>query len=102
MQYIEIQHTDGRDEHIEGDNLADRWEQITDDTTGIQYAAYFVPKRNSNGHRASGMFGITRDEATAHRDASQQARRERTEQALAASYAARDWTWTSPHKDSHL
>ena len=102
MQYIDIQYADGRDEHIEGDDLAEHWERVTEDTTGVQYAGYFVPKRSGGGHRAYGVFGITRAEAAALGQARRPARAEGTARAAEAMYAARDWTWSPPHQVSHL
>jgi hypothetical protein len=101
VQYIDVQYKDGRDERTEGDDLLECREEITADTPGIQYAAWFVPKR-SGGYKAAGVFGVTRDEAAAAREASMQADKDRTMRALKAMHAVRDWTWTPPQMDRHL
>src|ERR1700727_69318 len=87
VQYIDIQYADGRDERIKGDDLAGRWDEVTEDTAGIQYAGYFVPKRGGGGgHRAQGVFGITRDEAAALGRARRQERAQRAARAAEAMY----------------
>ena len=102
MEYINVQYKNGRDERIIGDDLEDRWEQLTGEPGGIQYAAYYVPKRKGDGYRAAGILGVPREEHAANQAASEQARKEDSDRKYAAMVAARDWTWTAPNADRHL
>lgn len=102
MEYIEIQYKDGRDERIDGDSLEERWDELAEATSELQYAAHFVPKRNGDGYRARSVFGITREEDLVLRATQKKAGEERAGRAITAMHASRDWTWTYPRSGSHL
>lgn len=102
-QYILIQYKDGTDSRIDADDdiIENAWEGLTEDPTGIQYAAHYVPKRSGNGHRVAGYFGIPRDEQATQDATRAQEREQATERALSKMYASRDWSYNG-HNGNHL
>lgn len=100
MQTIEIQYRDGSDETIQGEDLAVRWDEITE-TPGIQYAGYRVPKRSGDGTRLYGHLGERREER-AERLAARAAEIEEQNRTADARLAmTRDWTY-NPYTGGHL
>jgi hypothetical protein len=91
-QTIEIQYRDGRSELITGDDLAGRWDEISEQP-GIEYAAWRVPKRSSDGMRLAGVLGIPRAEAAKLAGQRREENDRRTEAAMQAMYDARDHNW---------
>jgi hypothetical protein len=92
-QVIEIQYKSGEDESLTGADLENRWEQITDTLTGIQYAVYMVPNRRQDKLRVAGIFGEPRDEHADRKARERQADKERQQRDLDAMIARRDWTY---------
>lgn len=62
---IVIEFKDGTDETRPFASPVDAeaaWEELTDNTGGIQYAAWQVPAGNSRGYRLRGYYGTPRTE----------------------------------------